>query len=385
VLSLAAITYWRAIPFVARFSVPLVVMIACHTLGYWFRFLNDRVPLGNQLFLAGSILYGLALAVLVEPIVHAQQLRAGELYPAVLFLWTAGMLPLSLVLSSPAMLVLSNLVAIVWFVSHMSAGSGVGFTLLYLAVFLFSIHWSYSTRSLGLATVCWLGLAIWWGMMPVAEDVGREGYFWVAALGPLLLLAGQRHADDDPFAVPCKRLGALFALAALLAIAKPSVCTDLVSPDSVVSAWLCVLAALGIALALGPAPRRLDYRTDWPTLAAVAATTFVPGVLGTATRMSGGAGIAATAVGLALLSNTAAVAVALGMVIWGAQSQRASRMLLGVLYFVAWVLVICLDLTGRLSTAALILTLASPAVWVTGRYWTRWLGTTHEAIPRENG
>lgn len=389
VLALMLVTdvHWQQIHFALKVSLVLLCMAVAHGTGYWYRFQMNATRRGDACFLVGTILYGVALLLVSE------QVHVPELYPWAFFAWAAGTLPLAWVLGSCSMLALANVLATVWVVWHILVSGEPAYTLLFVFQGLCLIRWSDANRARGLFVMSLLSLILWWCMLTVAEGLGHEGFFWIATLGPLLMLIGLRHDESHPFASIYKTAGMSLSILVLLVLSLPSVSADLMgishAPREMISLpaqstfvlwfWLCAIAGTGVVLWLVPAPRRLNIRREWPVLAALAGVTLLPVALGLV-------GLRIAAIVLPAIFNAAAVAVVVGSVICGASKNCSSCVALGIVYFAAWVvLLICdLSLSGNLTTAALIFAVAAAAILVTVRFWSKKQASSNETVSAEN-
>jgi hypothetical protein len=301
------------------------------------------------------------------------------------------------------MLGLANLLATVWVVWHILVSGEAAYTSIFVAQGLCLIRWSYVNRSRGLFTFTLASLVLWWCMLAVAEDLGRAGFFWVAGLGPVLVLIALRHDEQHPFAPIYKNMGVALGVLVLLAVALPSVSADLleihpvpadetrmdvaadgesaeqVGPVPALWFWLCAVAAAGGAVAFVPAPRRLDLRREWPPLAVLAGVTLLPTALSVISYGQGNSVVATIA--LTSIYNAAAVAVIVGLVTCGASKGCTSYVAAGIAYFAAWMILVTVDLSRDLTSAALIFAVAGASVLVAARFWFKKKVTTDEAVP----
>ncbi len=370
---------WEFIPFAAKIDTTAVGALACYGAGYWFRFHRDTTKQCDGWFLAGSLLYGACVWLIFE------RDHLLGMYPWVFFFWAAGVLPLAWVLSSSLMLSLSCVLGSIWVVWHIAVSGSATFTSLFVALAMCLFHWAYTNRSRGVLTLSLLSFVLWWSMLAVASDLGRQGFFWVAGLGPVLYLIGLRHDDDNSFADTYKKVGLGLTAAVLLALAMPSVTADLMTTGHLLRYWLCGVTAAGVLVAVVPLPRLLDWRGDWPALAVLAAVTLVPGLLGVATlALLDERATTAASIGLAALFNAGAVAVSAALVLHGATSRCMGSLALGASYFLVWVVAIGFDLAGQLRSAALILAIAAATLLVIVRIWSRKQNLSNEAVTSEN-
>jgi hypothetical protein len=282
------------------------------------------------------------------------------------------------------MLGLANALATVWVVWHILVSGDAAFTSIFVAQGLCLVRWSYVNQSRGLFSCTLASLVLWWCMLAVAEDLGRAGFFWVAGLGPVLVLIALRHDEQHPFTAIYRNLGAGLGVVALLALASPSVSADLmvidpVGPIRAFWFWLCAVAVAGVAVAFVPAPRRLDLRREWPPLAVLAGFTLLPTALYGISYVQGNSFVATIA--LTAVYNAAAVAVIVGLVICGASKGCRSCVAAGTAYFAAWMILVTIDRSLDLTAAALIFAVAGAAVLVAARFWFKKKVATHETVP----
>jgi uncharacterized membrane protein len=372
---------WRSIHFAFKICLALLLMAVSHGTGYWYRFQMSDARRGDAYFFIGTILYGVAVLLVAD---HA---RVPDLYPWAFFAWAAGTLPLAWVLGSYSMLAMANVLAIVWLVWHILVIGEAKFTSLFVAQGLCLIRWAYAKQLRGLVTLSLAGLVLWWCMLPMAEGLGRAGFFWVAGLAPVLVLIALRHDEQHPFASVYKWSGVILGMIVLLALALPSVSVDLMDGDSrpadessaAFSEWatplgpfrwgwyrLCAMAIAGVAVAFVPGARPLDLRREWQPLAALAGVTLVPMGFSVASVASGNAVVAAFA--LSLIYNAAAIAVIVGLVICGASKDRMACVAAGIAYFAVWMVLVTIDQWRDLTHAALIFAVAGAAVLAAARW-----------------
>jgi hypothetical protein len=371
---------WAFIPFSLKVGVVAAVSLAAHGAGYWLRFVRGDAAGGDWLFFVGTLTFGGAVWV----VIGAE--HTGTLYPWALCIWSIGALPLGLVLDSRRLIVLANVLAVVWFLWQSVIGEGeatASTASVLVGITLFTLHWSYTNRS---RLVVWLALgaaSLFWMMIPIAQSLGRQGWFWIALAGPLWWLVGQRHAESHEFARIYEQLGRAIVFLALPALSLPSVTANLVAARHQLPDWLSVLSLLGLVIVLAPGPRRWELRRDWLPLAVLAALVFVPALVGAVgQRVAGRFGEVASNT-LAVIYGVAAVAVAVALVLSGGQRGCAGRVLLGVTYAIVWIALVCHELAGHLTHAATACAVTAAALLLAARYGPRWW-TTHEATTGES-
>jgi uncharacterized membrane protein len=377
-VGLIACDQWRATPFAAKVGVAVVLMAATHATGYWFRFYRDDACRGNVLCLIGSLCYGSALLLV------ADQAGLAELYPWMFFLWAVGTLPLGLVLSSLPLLLLTSVLATVWFVWQMATPTGATSVSLFLGFVLCLLHWAYTNQSRVLLVATVAALVLWWSMFPIALDLGRQGFFWIATLGPVLYLVGRAHGDDGASARVFRAFAAPLTLVGLVATALPSVAADAIAADNTMRHRLVALPVLLLCAAVWWRPIRPRLACDWAMVGLLAVLSLLPAALGLVTH--GSAVLDATTAGaiLATLLGTFVVAYGAVAMVKGAATNRHGCTLLGSTSLVAWAMLLVIDLADRLLLAAFILGLVGTALMFVARFGRRLWDLYHERVSRQS-
>lgn len=417
-LVLTVASFWQAIPWGLKFGPVLLLMLAAHAGGYWYRFVRDATRPGDWLFLAGSLGYGLALLLIVA------RFESPAVLHACFAIWVASTLPLGLVLGSIPFLVTVAALSTAWFAALMlspDSASGV-YPLLVLMLIGFLADRAYRDGSRALMIVVILGLLVWWCMLPVGWSFGRQGVFWLAALGPILLMAALAHDAAHPFRTVFQRCGQAVAGLVSLGLALPSVALDLMEPTHTLRYWLLLVAGIGVAIVWATGTHLPELRRHWLVLAAAAAITVMPALVGLIGYELGGqrresvqarteldaatsseerlaaesraaeaeakvAGIRrVTAAGLAAVFNAAAIAVGIGLILCGAARARASCIAAGAGYLAVWAIALSSDLANlqRTPLAALALVFTGAVLLATANYWARWRKRSHETVPGES-
>jgi hypothetical protein len=370
--------HWREIHVAGKVGVALIAMIAAHAAGYWYRFHADQSARSEAYFFAASLLFGCVMLAAVDDYYAASPYRSQFLALAVLA-WAVGTLPLACAVGSFPLLALAVALATGWLVSHVMITGESKRTWAFAAMALGLLRWSYVHRSRGLFVLSLISLLAWWCMLAVAEDLGVEGIFWMAAVGPLLMLVGLRHDDTDPFAPIYRSMGTAWSALGVLALTVPSVSQDLMSTGHTLRFWLAVIGAVGVAVVLKPGSHPIRLGRDWQPLALLASVTLLPAVLGALIFWLGWSAV--TTYVLVAVFNAAALIVVIRLVAAGASC--AGCLMAGVAYFVVWVVALAFDLSGSLTYAAAILAVSGAVLLVAGRLPVVQRFFSHEAVPTE--
>lgn len=373
-LLLVTVDHWRSTPWPLKIGPTLALLAAAHASGYWYRFHQNQPHRGDWLFLLGTLLYGCAIGLWVE----ADRGSSAGVLPWAFFLWALGTLPLGLVLGSCRMLVLTAALTTAWFVGlmtiwHQSAYLCVGF-----AAFL--VDWAYKNRSRELLTVALLSAILWWCLIPLPFGLGRQGFFWIAALGPMLMLVGLRHADGHPFSAVYEWAGRIVTASAVLAASLPSVTSDLMASENGLRFWLLGLAVVGAAIAFVPGPGRIELRRDWRLLVPLAAFTVLPSLVWLSTEPDWPFSDTFAAWFLAVIFNVAAVAVGVALVLRGVAGGSAATGCVGIAYLTAWAVLIVVEFSAARTTAAVVFVVAAAAMLAAAHYGSLLRSISHDGV-----
>jgi hypothetical protein len=380
-LTLVIVDHWREVYLPMKVSAALIGMSVAHGFGYWYRFHMDEERRGNTWFFVGCIIFGCAMLMAVDQYFARSPYR-NQPFGWVLFAWAAGTLPLAWVLGSRAMLGLASIVGTAWVVWHIATTGSGGPTPVFVAQQLCLLRWSYANRARSLFVVTLLGVIVWWCMLTVAEGWGREGFFWIAASGPLLYLIGLRHDAGHPFAAIYKTVGMSICLLALPALAMASVSRDLVESGHMLRFWLVAAAAIGGMIMIVGAPRRVEFASDWPAIAVLVSVTVLPAAVGLIAFGQGW--MVPGTILLVAIFNAAVLLAVISLVFRGMSTSCSGCVAAGVVYFGLWVVLVVTDLAGAWTAAAIIFAVAGAVLLTVARLHSREQVSNHETVSTES-
>jgi hypothetical protein len=369
---------WRAIPFAAKEGLAIAIMAGAHGAAYWFRFHRGDACRGDALFLIGSLFYGSALLLIVD------ETGLAELYPWIFFLWAAGTLPIGLVLGSVPLLLLTGALATIWFVWHMATVAGAAHVSLFLGFVLCLLHWAYTNQSRVLLVSTVASLVLWWSMFPIALDLGRQGFFWIGALGPVLYFVGRVHGDADGSQRVYRAFGTPMTLVGLVATSMPSVAADAIAADNTMRYRLIALPILLVVAAVWRRPFRPRGAGDWAMVSVLAAFSLLPAALGLVSQGSSALSAATATAIVAAVLTVFVVAHCAVAIVKGVATNCCTSTVVGSGCLVAWAVLLTIDLANRLVLAAFIFALVGTAMVFVARFGRRLWDLYHERVSRQS-
>lgn len=199
---------WDDIPRAVRMGGLIVLTLATQSLGLRKYLAGDRAA-AEGVFLLGNLFYGASIALI------AQIYHLGEHMPDGIFLWALGSLPFAIVLKSPLLMLLSVILALIWFFVESNMGFYPALFPLFICGALYVLAKGRPSVTLLLVTVASIGL---WFEYSLSELWRESRYFHFGAehlavsVALFILLYAFSHWLGRKDAVVAKDYGAVLAL-----------------------------------------------------------------------------------------------------------------------------------------------------------------------------
>jgi hypothetical protein len=211
-------------------------------------------------------------------------------------------------------------------------------------------------------------LIAWWTVLQMFTwHLAANPIYFVGAVGALLLVIAELHAEGSRFAIPYRYYGSLLVGGSLVPLSFLDLNRELVRHWGGLAGPPTLLALIGLGVVLlinRTVPRRQAIPLGLAFLMAL-----LP-LLASGVRSSGSAEGAALLP--TILVNVAMVAGAFWLMQVGLREERGKPFGAGVLYFLLWAVLRYVDLFGNLGGmlgAALMFFSCGAALFGVGRYW----------------
>jgi hypothetical protein len=224
--------------------------------------------------------------------------------------------------------------------------------------------WAYRKQSVRTLSM-YVPLLAWWTVLQVfAWHLGSNPFYFVGAVGALLLVAAESHAAGSRFAVPYRYYGSLMVGGVLVPLSFYDLNKELVRHWVGLAGPPTLLALIGLAVVL-LINRTITRRQAIP-LGIALLMALLP------LLASSGLGSSDAALVPTVLVNVAMVAGAFWLIQVGLQEDRGRPFGAGVLYFLLWAVLRYVDLFGDFGGmlgAAMMFFLCGGALFGVARYW----------------
>jgi uncharacterized membrane protein len=363
---------WQDIPAAGKLAILFGALAGVYGLGFYLRYSRGQRLLSEAVFLLGCLLYGAAIWLI------AQIFHMSAHYPDGMFWWAVGVLPLAFLIDSLALHALVVALVAAWCgmeiinFRHLGAlffGSrwyGVpNGCYLALAIAAGGLWIAYQRRSPWRVTL-YVPLIAWWTLLqPIAWRFDDYPFYFVAAVGALLLVAAESHTPGSPLGIPYRWWGALLLGGPVYVLTFWNVHEwGLMHGDQLwvltTSGIILLLAAIVFAAAEGLRYRylelgQIDAARLWDDIrcrqwlplsmvAAMVALSLSQLLLG-GQRPHSGLGVWLPV----LTANAAMVGLAMWLMWIGLRDDRATPFTGGVLFFLLWIVSRYIDLFGELG------------------------------------
>jgi uncharacterized membrane protein len=213
---------WEAMPDASKLAVIFGTIILTHVAGFAFHFRYHDKLLSDVAFFLACLFYGAGIFLV------AQIFNLNAHYPDGVWWWAIGVLPFALCLDTVLLhLLLIALLALwagmeiigfgnigMWFFVRLGFIPNGAYSLPIMA--LPGLAWAYRKNSVLVATL-YVALITWWIILqPVAWRAGPEIVYLIGAVGGLMLIIAESHAEKSLFAIAYRRFGVLLLGGVLL-------------------------------------------------------------------------------------------------------------------------------------------------------------------------
>ncbi len=364
---------WNQLDRLTKLAMVLGTIALTHAIGFSLRYGRNARAGSETVFFLGCLFYGAGIWLV------AQVFHINAHYPDGLWWWAVGVLPFALCLETRLLhaLVVGILAVWVgqeilnfsylggWFFGRWNVIPNAAYSLPILA--LPGMVWAYRKDSVRTLSM-YVPLLAWWTVLQAfAWKLGSNPIYFVGAVGALLLVIAESHAEGSRFAVPYRYYGSLLVGGALVPLSFYSLGKHL-GEDSmrvVIPPALLALVALAIVQLGG---RKITQRQIVPVGLAVLMTVLP--LIAVGFKAPGGPGNGALLA--TVLVNVAMVAGAFWLMQTGLREDRGRPFSAGVLYFLLWAVLRYVDLfggAGGMVGAAMMFFGCGAILFAVGRYW----------------
>jgi uncharacterized membrane protein len=348
----------------------LAVIALTHAAGFSLRYKRKAGALSENVFFLGCLFYGAGIWLV------AQVFHINAHYPDGVWWWAIGVLPFALCLETRLMHALLVGLLAVWAGMEVLSFNHLGawlfgrwdflpngaYSLPLLA--LPGMVWAYRKQSVRTLSM-YVPLLAWWTVLQVfAWHLGSNPFYFVGAVGALLLVAAESHPAGSRFAVPYRYYGSLMVGGVLVPLSFYDLNKELVRHWVGLAGPPTLLALIGLAVVL-LINRTITRRQAIP-LGIALLMALLP------LLASSGLGSSDAALVPTVLVNVAMVAGAFWLIQVGLQEDRGRPFGAGVLYFLLWAVLRYVDLFGDFGGmlgAAMMFFLCGGALFGVARYW----------------
>jgi uncharacterized membrane protein len=361
---------WNDLSREIKLALVLAVIALTHAAGFSLRYKRKAGALSENVFFLGCLFYGAGIWLV------AQVFHINAHYPDGVWWWAIGVLPFALCLETRLMHALLVGLLAVWAGMEVLSFNHLGawlfgrwdflpngaYSLPLLA--LPGMVWAYRKQSVRTLSM-YVPLLAWWTVLQVfAWHLGSNPFYFVGAVGALLLVAAESHAAGSRFAVPYRYYGSLMVGGVLVPLSFYDLNKELVRHWVGLAGPPTLLALIGLAVVL-LINRTITRRQAIP-LGIALLMALLP------LLASSGLGSSDAALVPTVLVNVAMVAGAFWLIQVGLQEDRGRPFGAGVLYFLLWAVLRYVDLFGDFGGmlgAAMMFFLCGGALFGVARYW----------------
>jgi uncharacterized membrane protein len=361
---------WNDLSREIKLALVLAVIALTHAAGFSLRYKRKAAALSENVFFLGCLFYGAGIWLV------AQVFHINAHYPDGVWWWAIGVLPFALCLETRLMHALLVGLLAVWAGMEVLSFNHLGawlfgrwdflpngaYSLPLLA--LPGMVWAYRKQSVRTLSM-YVPLLAWWTVLQVfAWHLGSNPFYFVGAVGALLLVAAESHPAGSRFAVPYRYYGSLMVGGVLVPLSFYDLNKELVRHWVGLAGPPTLLALIGLAVVL-LINRTITRRQAIP-LGIALLMALLP------LLASSGLGSSDAALVPTVLVNVAMVAGAFWLIQVGLQEDRGRPFGAGVLYFLLWAVLRYVDLFGDFGGmlgAAMMFFLCGGALFGVARYW----------------
>jgi uncharacterized membrane protein len=361
---------WNDLSREIKLALVLAVIALTHAAGFSLRYKRKAGALSENVFFLGCLFYGAGIWLV------AQVFHINAHYPDGVWWWAIGVLPFALCLETRLIHALLVGLLAVWAGMEVLSFNHLGawlfgrwdflpngaYSLPLLA--LPGMVWAYRKQSVRTLSM-YVPLLAWWTVLQVfAWHLGSNPFYFVGAVGALLLVAAESHPAGSRFAVPYRYYGSLMVGGVLVPLSFYDLNKELVRHWVGLAGPPTLLALIGLAVVL-LINRTITRRQAIP-LGIALLMALLP-LLASSSLGSSDAALVPT-----VLVNVAMVAGAFWLIQVGLQEDRGRPFGAGVLYFLLWAVLRYVDLFGDFGGmlgAAMMFFLCGGALFGVARYW----------------
>jgi uncharacterized membrane protein len=361
---------WNDLSREIKLALVLAVIALTHAAGFSLRYKRKAGALSENVFFLGCLFYGAGIWLV------AQVFHINAHYPDGVWWWAIGVLPFALCLETRLIHALLVGLLAVWAGMEVLSFNHLGawlfgrwdflpngaYSLPLLA--LPGMVWAYRKQSVRTLSM-YVPLLAWWTVLQVfAWHLGSNPFYFVGAVGALLLVAAESHPAGSRFAVPYRYYGSLMVGGVLVPLSFYDLNKELVRHWVGLAGPPTLLALIGLAVVL-LINRTITRRQAIP-LGIALLMALLP------LLASSGLGSSDAALVPTVLVNVAMVAGAFWLIQVGLQEDRGRPFGAGVLYFLLWAVLRYVDLFGDFGGmlgAAMMFFLCGGALFGVARYW----------------
>ncbi len=376
---------WEAMPDALKLCIIFGAILGTHAVAFTLRFRRHDMLLSEVVFFLGCLLYGAGIFLV------AQIFHLNAHYPDGVWWWAVGVLPFALCLDSVLLhLLLASLLALwcgmeilgfgnlgMWFFGRWGFLPNGAYSLPLLA--LPGLVWAYRRNSVFVAGL-YVALISWWVILqPVAWEAGQVIVYIVGAVGGLMLVIAECHAEKSPFAIAYRRYGVLLVGGVLLLLSFHDFNEEMLSdrPDARKTevALLTVFLVAGVIIVAAlwknrggnaqlPASQQIQQlmRRQWLPLGLVLLM-----LVAMFWQM-----VVQEPMFPTIAANLAMIFLSLWLMGLGLGEDRGQPFAAGVLYFLLWAVVRYIDLFGDFGGmigASVMFFLCGGALFGVASYW----------------
>jgi uncharacterized membrane protein len=363
---------WHSMPAALKLAVIFGSVIGAHSLGFYLRYRAGAPRLGEAMFFLGCLLYGAGIWLV------AQVFHMSAHYPDGFFWWAIGVLPFAILLDSLALHALAVALLASWCGTEIISFRHIG-------------AWIFGFRGWAIPNLCLLApilalpglllayrrpsqwrvalyvpLLAWWTILqPLAWGGAVNLFYFVGAVGALLLVVAESHRVGSPLAIPYRVYGVLLFAGVLLPLSYWEFNENAVQEMGMASTAATTAVILALAVGLFGAAEFLRYhylergekalstwmddvrRRQWLPLSMVVmmmALALWSLIASGHLAKPNGAALPPT-----LIANAAMIALAIWLMWVGLREDRAQPFAAGVVYFLLWTVLRYIDLFGQLG------------------------------------